>query len=184
MVDHKAGDLVLIQESSDVGQLVRFGQWLNGDGFHDFEHVAVYDGKGGVYEETPRDGAEHNPFRPAKTCQLFWSTDIILLNDTQRAGIIASCEKYVEAHVGYSFADYFAIAAHRLHIPAPHLKAYIKSSGHMICSQFVDQVLFENNYHLFNDGRWQGDVTPGDIYNRLLEIQDVIKRSTVTDFDC
>jgi hypothetical protein len=182
--NHRAGDLVLIQEPSRVGQLIRFGQWLNGDGFHDFEHVAVYDGKGGVYEETPRDGAEHNPFHPEKARKLFWSTDIILLNDTQRAGIINSCQKYCDAHTGYSFADYAAIAARRFHIPVPHLRAYIKSTGHMICSQFADQVLYENKYNLFNDGRFQGDVSPGDIYHRLLEIQDVIKRATVVDFDC
>lgn len=70
----------------------------------------------------------------------------------------------------YSVADYFALAAHRLHIPAPHLKRYVRSSGHMICSQLADAAAAEGGWHLFEDGRWPGDVTPGDLY-RLYQAQ-------------
>ena len=62
--------------------------------------------------------------------------------------------------VPYSFADYAALAAHRLHIPAPGLREFIGSSKSMICSQLVDQCYVDAGVHLFRDSRWPGFVTP------------------------
>jgi hypothetical protein len=61
----------------------------------------------------------------------------------------------------YSALDYLALATHRLHIPASGLRAYIGSTGHMICSQLVDEAARRGGWHLFDDGRWPGYVTPG-----------------------
>ncbi len=81
----------------------------------------------------------------------------------------------------YSFADYVALTAQRLRIPAPHLDAYVASSGHEICSQAVDNIVccgvtdpadprFEQTFHLFRDGRRASEVTPGDLFYRGLEL--------------
>jgi hypothetical protein len=67
--------------------------------------------------------------------------------------------------VGYSFLDYDAIAAHRLHLPVPGLRAYIGSTGHLICSQLCDQAYADVGAHLYADGRWPGYVTPLDLWN-------------------
>jgi hypothetical protein len=63
--------------------------------------------------------------------------------------------------VPYSFLDYGALALHRLHIPAPGLRAYIQDSGHAICSQLVDEGARRGGWQLFDDQRWEGYVTPG-----------------------
>ena len=67
--------------------------------------------------------------------------------------------------------DYFALALHRLGIPAPELKRYIGSSKHLICSQLVDLVYAEAGIHLFTDNRWPGYVTPADLANLILKGQ-------------
>src|SRR5258708_29450415 len=64
--------------------------------------------------------------------------------------------------VGYSWADYMAIAAHRLHIPSPGLRDFIADSTHQICSQLIDTCYADAGVHLFADGRWPGYVTPAD----------------------
>jgi hypothetical protein len=67
-------------------------------------------------------------------------------------------------HTPYSELDYLAQAAHRLHIPSKHLKAYVESSGHLICSQLADRAASLGGWHLFDDGRWDGYVPPCDLY--------------------
>ena len=87
----------------------------------------------------------------------------------QRDAIVAAGLKYGNAHVGYSAADYFAIAAYRFKVGilVPGLKAYVGSSKHMICSQLVDQCYQYAGVQLFDDKRWPGYVTPGDLADLL-----------------
>jgi hypothetical protein len=70
----------------------------------------------------------------------------------------AAARRYVGTP--YSYADYAALALHDMHVPFPGLKNYIADSGHMICSQLVDQVCQDIGVHLFDDGRWPGYVQP------------------------
>lgn len=67
----------------------------------------------------------------------------------------------------YSFLDYYALAAHHLHLPSKLVDNYIKSSKHMICSQLVDHCLASADWHVFNDGRLPQDVTPSALYYKL-----------------
>ena len=67
----------------------------------------------------------------------------------------------------YSWADYGALALHTLRIPAPGLKAYIAAGGHQICSQYTDAAYAANGVRLFDDGRWPGYCTPGDLADML-----------------
>lgn len=68
----------------------------------------------------------------------------------------------------YSFMDYVALAAWEYEWLRPLggavLRRYVKSSERMICSQLVDFVLCEADFHLFNDGRLPQDVTPGQLW--------------------
>ena len=70
----------------------------------------------------------------------------------------------------YSFADYLALAALHLKLPVPRVRAFVASSGHMICSQLVDAVYCRNGLHLFTDGRPSQDVTPGDLDRYRVEV--------------
>ena len=166
-IARKPGDFILVNFSSNpVGRAIRIGQWLNGDGFGKFEHAALYAGEGLLYEMTP-EGCKANPITEYLEDQLFWSSGIINPSDDQRRWIVQAAAHYLLIDTDYSFADYTAIAAHRFHIPIPHLKRFIATSKHMICSQLVDQCYYDAGIHLFNDNRWPGYVTPADLYNLL-----------------
>lgn len=92
-----------------------------------------------------------------------WSTGILFPTAAQRQGICDAARGYAAAHVGYSYLDYAAIAAHRFHIPIPGLRDYIASTRHQICSQLVDQCWQDAGFQLFDDERWPGYVTPYDL---------------------
>lgn len=164
----KPGDIGLTRIAGPVGAGIRFGQWLYGDGFADYEHAFV------VVQPSPSNivmivearpgGAEHVPlhYDPAQTVYL-------RCPDRLRAGVAAAALAYTD--VPYSFLDYQALALHHFHVPAPGLRRYIASSGHMICSQLADRAAADADWHLFADGRWNGYVTPGDIHHLYLEQQ-------------
>lgn len=168
MAEALAGTIGLARVGGDVGRGIRIGQWLNGDGFENYEHAFVYLGDGTVLEAEP-GGARIAPLSeyPAET--LHWCSGIRKIvgpwNDSSTDTVVAAAAKYVGTP--YSFLDYDALAVKRLHLWAPGLKRYIASTGHMICSQLCDQFYrAEFGVEIFNDGRWPGYVTPGSLYER------------------
>jgi cell wall-associated NlpC family hydrolase len=159
----KPGDYGLSHSESTAGRWIRIGQILNGSGFADYEHAFVYVGDGKIVEATG-NGAVLVPYHYAPK-DVYWSSDKIPLTDEQRTKIVNAAKSYVG--VPYSPEDYFALALRRFHIPAPHLRQYISDTRHMICSQLVDKCYEDAGVHLFNDGRWNGYVTPGDLWQIL-----------------
>lgn len=161
------GDIGLVQISGNVGKAISIGQWLDGDGYEIWSHAFI------VVDVTPEavyivqaepGGATYVELDYA---DIWWCEGISHnLTEDQRTAIAADACHYIG--VGYSFADYFALAAHRLRIPAPGLKRFVETSKHMICSQLVDQAYHDGGVDIFEDGRWPGDVTPGDLYKQDL----------------
>lgn len=152
-----AGDIGLTQIRGGVGKLIRFGQWLNGDGFANYEHAFVYVGNGQIVEAEP-GGA-----RLANLSEYDGNTVAWLKAPENRGGLIhlaAVCE----IGTPYSFLDYLALAAVRFHLPSKWLRARVQNSGHLICSQLADLAASRAGWHLFDDGRLPQDVTPGDLY--------------------
>jgi hypothetical protein len=177
MYTPQLGDIGVTQITGDVGRLIRLGQWLNGTGFADFEHAFVVSevipSGGGqppiiqIVEAEP-GGAREVPLTEYNPRNIAW----LHCPEPYRHAVAAAARAFTEPRpVPYSAADYFALAAHRLHLPIPWLRDYVKSSGHMICSQLVDRAAAEGGWHLFADGRWDGYVTPGDIWE-LIQQQD------------
>ncbi len=80
---------------------------------------------------------------------------------------MAAARGYAAAEADYSFLDYLALAAHRYRLPVPGLRTYIKSTGHLICSQLVDACYQAAGVQLFDDHRWNGYVTPSDLARRI-----------------
>jgi len=155
--DPQPGDIGCTYIEGDIGRLIRIGQWLNGDGFADFEHVMVAIGNGQIVEAEP-GGA-----RIAELTEYNADTSVWLrCPDQYRQAVAAAAVSLVGTP--YSAADYFAIAAHRLHLPVPGLRRYVQSSGHLICSQLADRAAAMGGWHLYDDGRWDGYVTPADIW--------------------
>lgn len=161
--DHfpRPGDIGLTQISGVGGKLIRLGQFLNGDGYGDFEHAFVYVGNGEIIEAMP-GGAQR-----VKNWHDFTRVEWLTCPDGNRAKMVQVA--YHQVGVPYSFADYASLAAHRFHLPARHLDRFIGTSGHMICSQLVDYCADMADWHLFKDGRWPGDVTPGDLHKLYKE---------------
>ncbi|GAA2138371.1 hypothetical protein GCM10009760_19660 [Kitasatospora kazusensis] len=159
------GDFAVVRMGGSVGRLIRIGQWLNGDGFADYEHAFVYVGDGELVEAQP-GGAVLTPLADYEGRPILWSTGHIVLDDEQRRAVVAAARGYLG--VPYSAADYLALATHRFHLPvSPLLKGFVADTRHMICSQLVDQCYRDAGVRLFADGRWPGYVTPADLARLL-----------------
>lgn len=170
----KPGDYIVLPISGESGRLISIGEWLNGDGFANYDHAEIYVGLAdskcpygytmGAYPH----GANLRPLPSAAGTQegWLWSSGVIPLTGEQRQKIVNSA--LACKGIPYSSADYFELAAHRLKIPAPGLKRAISDSGHMICSQLVDHCYLRGGVHLFKDNRWPGYVTPADLANLIL----------------
>lgn len=167
----KPGDIFVRRMGGPAGPAIRFGQWLNGDGFRDFEHAGVVTAVENahddeyvdilVVEAMPGGAVEawHRGVHLSDVGGYGWA--FLPAPVGLAANVVACARKY--KGVGYSALDYDALALHRFHIPAPGLKHYIDDTGHMICSQLADRAAADAGWHLFADNRWPGYVTPGDI---------------------
>jgi hypothetical protein len=161
-VTPRAGDFGLVRINGYAGRLIRLGQALNGDGFSEFEHAVLHVGSDELIEAEP-GGARIRPVSEYDGTNIVWSDWSL----TGAARMSITTHGRTLAGVPYSALDYFALAAHRLHIPAPGLRDRVANSHHLICSQLVDEAYFAAGLTIFDDGRWSGYVTPGSLVRAL-----------------
>lgn len=169
----KPGDIGIVRMTGWGGRAIRFGQWINGDGYRNYEHAYVVvggyvrgsDRPGGTAKiiEAMPGGALLSPLAKYDNLQPVY----LRCPDEYRSAVASAAAALQDTP--YSGADYLALAAHRFHIPTPLLKRYIRNSGHLICSQLADHAAMVGGWHIFTDGRWEGDVTPGDLYRAYAE---------------
>lgn len=162
------GRIGLTQIHGKVGAGIRFGQWLNGSGFEDFEHAYMDLGDGTGIEAEP-GGARIFPLDKYDPKTVHWCDGIYSQTPPQFRNAIADEARRL-AGTPYSFLDYDAIALHRLGVDTKLLQRYIESTGHLICSQLVDLASTRGGHQIFNDNRWNGFVAPGDLYLQDLKI--------------
>jgi uncharacterized protein YycO len=158
------GDYCCVPMPGTVGKLIQIGEWLNGNAFSQYQHVFIYIGTGQIVE-AEAGGAIQAPLSDWDDSPQLWSTGKIELSARQRSAIAAVATSFTGTP--YSFLDYFAIAAHRMHLPIPFLRAYIASTRHMICSQLVDMCYYYAGVDLFPGGTWPGYVTPAMLAARV-----------------
>src|SRR6202000_625782 len=160
------GDIGPVTMGGSAGKLIRVGQFLNHNGFENFEHAFVSLGGNLIIEAEP--GGARITTQHYDPSTIHWCTGISKLwTDQARSHVAAAARRY--EGVPYSAADYFAIAAHTLHLPwSPLLKNYVASTKHMICSQLADQVALDCGVRIFPYEYWNGYVTPGGLYERDL----------------
>ena len=162
------GDFACVSVHGAGGRLIHLVEDLDGAIWDMYQHVELYVGGGQVVEAEP-GGARTRDLRAYVTPgQLtLWSTGRIHLTAAQRDAIVTAAFGYIGTP--YSWLDYAAIAAHRLRLPLPGLRAYVASTHHQICSQLIDQCFADAGVHLFEDGRWPGFVTPADLAGLIEE---------------
>lgn len=161
----ETGDIGFCKIKGPLGFLIKLGIYLNGDGTSRFQHVfIVVDPVKGLSIEAQPGGAKWVAYAKEHPDAVFVSP--AGLTAEQRVRIAGAAIRY--RGTPYSFLDYVALAGARMRLPwAPWLRRYVKSTKHMICSQMVDQCYLDAGVHLFTDGRWPGDVTPGDMVQRF-----------------
>jgi len=152
------GDFGLVSITGTVGRLTRIGQWLNGDGYRDYEHAFIVLNNHGLLEAEP-GGARLRELTEYDGTNVIYS-DWPLTNQ-QRDQIVETALSLVGTP--YSILDYLSLVLVRLHIRPGWVARYVANTGHMICSQLVDNCYQRTGVHLFDDGRLPGDVTPGDL---------------------
>jgi hypothetical protein len=159
------GMIGLVPMGGAGGRLIRIGQFLNGDGFEDFQHAFVALPGNMIIEAEP-GGARIVPLRYAG---VYWCEGIHGLLNAAAADVAMTAQGL--KGTPYSWLDYGALFTHRLRIPVPGLREFIADSGHQICSQLADELYLRLGAHIFDDGRWPGYVTPGALYRRDLELR-------------
>jgi uncharacterized protein YycO len=152
----RPGDFGVVPIPGRGGELIRWAQWANGDGFYDYEHAFVVVSDTQVVEARP-SGAGYD--RLGRTGALYYTCP-----EDHRTAVAAAAVSLVGRP--YSWLDYAALAAVRFRLPlsSAWLRHQVDASGGLICSQLVDLAYLMGGVHLFEDGRQPGDVTPGDLY--------------------
>lgn len=158
------GDFEVVPMGGQGGKLIEIAQILSNTGRQNYEHARLYLGDGKIVEAQP-GGARVAPM--SVNDGGLWSTGLIPLTDDDRKNIVAA--GWASVGTPYSVMDYFAEAAYKFKIGLiiPGLRQYVKTSRHMICSQLVDHCYQVAGVQLFNDNRWEGYVTPGDLADLL-----------------
>lgn len=166
------GMIGLTQISGNVGKLIKLGQWMNGEGFENWEHAFVLLPGNQILEAEP-GGARIVPLHYE---DVYWCTGIWKLVSPKLIALptfdmILNNTAEALKGIPYSFLDYAALTAHRLRIPVPGLQHFIQTSHHEICSQMCDDFYWRLSTQIFTDNRWPGDVTPASLFKRDLELR-------------
>lgn len=150
------GTFGLVRTPGYVGRLIDAGQRLVGSGSY-YTHAFVVVGHG-LAVQSQASGAELTTLERV-TSNRTAAYSPLALTDDQRIDICGEAVALVGTPYGY--LDYLAIGMARLmHVDT--LERYVATTGHMICSQLVDEVYRRAGIDLFPD-RINGDVTPGDL---------------------
>src|SRR6188508_1514927 len=74
----------------------------------------------------------------------------------------------------YDFLTYGAIPPYRAGVHAKALERIIAGTDTMMCSRLVDASLAAAGYHLFDDGRLPGNVTPSELFRHLRRLPSTV----------
>jgi hypothetical protein len=119
-------------------------------------------------------------YAPPMTGTRYRTGEKILLGVGQADNVAAIAQRMARKEIRYGFEDYAAIAVHRAGIHPKDLDDFIARVDpdgdpfRAICSQAVDgQLTLSGGLsggHVFADGRLPQDVTPSELFIRVLEI--------------
>lgn len=157
----RPGDYFLTQIGGPVGLAIRVAQGLCGD-WSRYTHAGVILDDGTIIAAQP-GGARIEPLSSIAS-KKHLALGQMPLTMAERAEVVAVARSF--EGVPYSFLNYLSLTLVTLGIRPKWLLRYVAGTGHVICSQLVDKVYPLATYgrvNLFDDGRFAGDVTPGDL---------------------
>lgn len=172
----RPGDIGFTNISGAAGALIWAGQKIvdaTSEEESKFKHVLVVvsntGGKIRIVQAMP-NGAEC-----IEIGEEHWSPHFVYIRPRYSPHGMEMAERVAAAamnYVGtpYSFLDYAAIAGLHLGIKNGPIRRYVKSTGHMICSQLADQAMTDAEWHVFTDGRLSQDVTPAALYRQMMKM--------------
>jgi hypothetical protein len=154
-----AGQFGLAKIPGPAGWWIGFGQWATGDA-SPWHHAYVWLDDTYALEAMP--GGARITTRWAGTDNPH--SHLVFLPEV-RARVAERAWEIAREMEGtkYSFVDYLSLALLHLKVRPGWLRRYVESSRREICSQLVDEFMLRLGVHLFDDGRFPGDVTPGDL---------------------
>lgn len=82
----------------------------------------------------------------------------------------------------YDFVTYPAIPLYRRGVRTKAIEQIISGTDTMMCSRTVDAALEAAGWHLFDDGRLRGNVTPSEVYRRILQMPLAAASAIKKDF--
>lgn len=159
------GDFGVTKIPGRAGWWIGLGEYIL-DGNDQFDHAFVVIGNDQIVEARP-DGA--TVAHLSRWPDAVFSTENPALDptDTQRAAIVAAAVAMTAANGGqgipYNWLDYGSLALAHFKIRPTFVRDRLNDGSYLICSQLVDRARLLGGYHLYDDGRLSGDVTPGDL---------------------
>ena len=148
----RTGQFGVVRTNSLAAWLIRLGtrsQVNHAFVFIEEDRIVEAEGKGAVISHISKyDGA---------LCPV----SDFALTDTEQAAVVEQARAVVGTPYGY--LDIACLTLLSLGIRWQWLLARAQSSKTLICSQLVDRVYRDAGLHLYEDGRPDGEVTPGDL---------------------
>lgn len=150
------GDFILVRSGGVVGWLIRAITRSS------VNHAAIIRDDHTVLEARSR-GAVFTPWDQyaGRVGLDVVGTARLPLTDEQRAKVPEVAEEL--EGTPYSFLDLLSVGALQYHIRLWPLRRILARQHRAICSQLVDEFLRRLGFSIYDDGRWPGDVTPGDL---------------------
>jgi hypothetical protein len=158
MSDLRPGDFLLVQRRSLLSSLIRLVTRS------EVSHAAVVvDSRFGYgcVMEALRGGATFTWLKAFGQIKKV-GTGRLPLTDEQRDRV-----RYAAAsleHTPYGFLDLLSVGLLQYGITNRWLSARVRRQDRLICSQLVDELLRRIGFQVYDDARWPGDVTPGDLF--------------------
>lgn len=148
------GDYGVVRTSGFIGAAIRFftrSEW---------NHAFIYIGDEQIVEAQPK-GAVISPLKDYDEGNLLAFNYREKMTYTNGLRVAEQAKKLVG--IGYNFIDIFVIFLKQFGFNHKWINKRVSNDGRLICSQLVDLAYQNAGIHLFDDGRYPGDVTPADL---------------------
>jgi hypothetical protein len=149
------GDYGVTTISNNTGRLIRLGERLL-DGRDHAAHAFLVLDQGCILEAQPGGSVIRQVTE--------WPSAVYYrppLSNIQRLKVPAVAHGLTG--IPYGWLDYASLVLMKFHVRPSFVVRRVNDGSHAICSQLVDMAELRLGFHLFDDGRKPGDVTPGDL---------------------